>query len=165
MKRTRFLTALSSPPCGTCASTETCANSTILAFTAEFAVWSIRVIRAGWQKEKKSVTCNVTNREEVRRIGCWSCHTYVSHSESQTSRWRRSSHRGLAGKNETLCSPGQSYMIVGSFCQTFLLRRLQTAEKAYSQMCLLRWLFVFWSNSFTNLPSRIPLCLYFCAFF
>lgn len=70
-----------------------------------------------------------------------SFHTYVSHSVSHTSRWRRSSRRGLVGKNEAPCSSGRSHMIAGSFCQTFLLCRLQRAEKANSQMLLFIW---FW---------------------
>lgn len=47
--RTWFLTVLSSPPSGTLASTETVANSSILAFTAQSAVWAVHVIMAGWQ--------------------------------------------------------------------------------------------------------------------
>ncbi len=44
---TRLLTVLSSPPCGTVATTETIANSSILAVTAQLAIWSIHVIMAG----------------------------------------------------------------------------------------------------------------------
>lgn len=53
---TRLLTVLSSPPCGTLASTETIANASILAFTAHPAVWSIRVIRAGWKQKAENST-------------------------------------------------------------------------------------------------------------
>lgn len=44
---TRFLTVLSSPSCGTLASTKAVANSSILAFTIQLAVWPIYVIVAG----------------------------------------------------------------------------------------------------------------------
>ena len=51
---TRLLTVLSSPPCRALASTETVTNSSVLAFTAQAAVWSIHVIKAGCQKTENT---------------------------------------------------------------------------------------------------------------
>lgn len=94
-------------------------------------------------KRKRNLWCV---RWQTQRKGEDIFHTYVFHSVCQTSRWRRSSRRGLGGKNEALCSSGRSHMIVGSFGQTFLLCRLQRAENSNSQMLLFRWLLVLWSN-------------------
>lgn len=94
-------------------------------------------------KRKRNLWCA---RWQTQRKGEDIFHTYGFHSVCQTSRWRRSSRRGLGGKNEALCSSGRSHMIVGSFGQTFLLCRLQRAENLNSQMLLFRWLLVFWSN-------------------
>lgn len=56
MMPTRCLTVLSSPPCGTMTSTETAANSSILAFTAQPAVWPIHVLMASWHHKTESYT-------------------------------------------------------------------------------------------------------------
>lgn len=125
---TWFFTLVSSPPRGTVTTTESVANSSVLALTAQLAVRSVHVVVTGWQwgTTVHSVT-NDKRRHKVNktRRRRW-CGTNLFHSGSQTSRWRRSNRRGPVGRSEAPCSSGRCCMIAGSFGQTFLLGMLHT---------------------------------------
>lgn len=107
-------------------------------------------------KEICEVQCDKQIKKKKKGdIRCCSSHTYMSHSVSQTSRWHRSNRRGLVGKNEAPCSSGQSHTIVGSFCQTFHLCRLQFKNIFISDHFFFRWTVVFWCNSLSNMLLQL----------
>ena len=76
-----------------------------------------------------------------------------SHSGSRTSRWRRSSRKGLVGRSEAPCSLAQSHMTPGSYGQTFLLCRLQTIRERQIHKCVYLNSFSF-AVSCLNLPCK-----------
>lgn len=81
-----------------------------------------------FRKIKKSLVRKNKSIEKWSKWVRWSS-THPSHSGSQTSRWRRSSRKGLVGRNEVPCTLAQSHMTAGSFGQTFLLCMLQVKRE------------------------------------
>lgn len=89
----------------------------------------------GWKHVIKPLYIYYFSKTKYRDKLKW-CSTHPSHSGSQTSRWRRSSRKGLVGRSEAPCSSARSHMTAGSFGQTFLLCRLQAIRERQIHKCV-----------------------------